>query len=88
MNEGGIIKKNTNNEPLEENNTENNNNIRSIGGTFIHLVKTSELLSKDELKKIFWRNKKKKDMKRKLYKSLNKLNININTNSNEKKEKK
>ena len=88
MNEDGIAKNNTNNEPLEENNTENNNNIRSIGGTFIHLVKTSELLSKDELKKIFWRNKKKKDMKRKLYKSLNKLNININTNSNEKKEKK
>ena len=30
----------------------------------------------DLVKKIFWRNKKKKKMKKKLYKSFNKLNIN------------
>jgi len=79
MNKGGIAKNNTNNEYLEDNEAKIDN-IRSIGGTFIYLVKTSELLSKDILKKIFWRNKKKKEMKRKLYKSLNKLNINANNN--------
>jgi hypothetical protein len=81
MNEGGILKKNINEEDNSETTkNDNSNNIRTVGGTFIHLVKTSDVLTKDELKTIFWRNKKKKEMKRKLYKSLNKLNLNININ--------
>ena len=82
MNEGGVLKTNINKEDLENNKDENQNNIRTIGGTFIYLVKTSDLISKDILKKIFWRNKKKKIMKKKLYKSLNKLNINVKDNNN------
>ena len=81
MNEGGIEKNNGNKKEISNNKIEENNeNIRSIGGTFIHLVKTSDLISKDIIKKIFWRNTKKKGMKKKLYKSLNKLNISINDN--------
>ena len=72
MNDGGI-EKNTN--KTESSKHENEKNMRSIGGTFIHLVKTSDLITKDLLKKIFWRNKKKKELKRKLLKSFNKLNI-------------
>ena len=72
MNDGGI-EKNTN--KAESSKHENEKEMRSIGGTFIHLVKTSDLISKDLLKKIFWRNKKKKELKRKLLKSFNKLSI-------------
>ena len=72
MNDGGI-EKNTN--KIESSKTDNEKEMRSIGGTFIHLVKTSDLISKDLLKKIFWRNKKKKELKRKLLKSFNKLSI-------------
>ena len=72
MNDGGI-EKNTN--KTESSKPENEKEMRSIGGTFIHLVKTSDLISKDLLKKIFWRNKKKKELKRKLLKSFNKLSI-------------
>ena len=72
MNDGGI-EKNTN--KTESSKHENEKNMRSIGGTFIHLVKTSDLITKDLLKKIFWRNKKKKELKRKLLKSFNKLSI-------------
>ena len=79
MNEGGINK----NEK-----SDNENNIRSVGGTFIYLVKTSDLLTKDLLKKIFWRNKKKKKMKRKLYKALNNLNIHNKDKENQEKSKK
>ncbi len=79
MNEGGINK----NEK-----SDNENNIRSVGGTFIYLVKTSDLLTKDLLKKIFWRNKKKKEMKRKLYKALNNLNIHNKDKENQEKSKK
>ena len=64
MNSGGMIKK------------DNDKNIRSIGGTFIYLIKTSDLMNDDLIKKIFWRNKKKKKLKKKLYKSFNKFNIN------------
>ena len=85
MNEGGIEKKDNNKKEEEEKEEKiSNKNIRSIGGTFIHLVKTSDLISKDIIKKIFWRNTKKKAMKKKLYKSLNNLNININDNNNKK----
>ena len=72
MNDGGI-EKNTN--KIESSKIDNEKEMRSIGGTFIHLVKTSDLISKDLLKKIFWRNKKKKELKRKLLKSFNKLSI-------------
>ena len=72
MNDGGIEK---NSNKTESSKHENEKEMRSIGGTFIHLVKTSDLISKDLLKKIFWRNKKKKELKRKLLKSFNKLSI-------------
>ena len=81
MNEGGILKNNINVDNAENDKKEKSDNLRTIGGTFKYLVKTSDILTKDELKKIFWRNKKKKEMKRELYKSLNNLNIN-NTNNN------
>ena len=84
MNEGGLPKNNKNEEKVPQKN-ENSDNLRTVGGTFIHLVKTSDLVSKDALKWIFWRNKKKKEMKRKLYKSL--YNLNINNNNNKTKEK-
>ncbi len=64
MNSGGMNK------------LDDKNNIRSIGGTFIYLIKTSDSINEDLIKKIFWRNNKKKKMKKKLYKSLDKLNIN------------
>ena len=64
MNSGGINK------------IDNVKNTRSIGGTFMYLIKTSELVNDDLIKKIFWRNDKKKKMKKKLYKSFNKLDIN------------
>ena len=51
-------------------------NKRSICGTFYYLVKTSDLINDDLRKKIFWRNTKKKKMKKKLYKSFEKLDIN------------
>ena len=50
-------------------------NMRSIGGTFMYLIKISDVINEDLLKKIFWRNNKKKKMKKKLYKSINKLDI-------------
>ena len=65
MNEGGIKK-----------NGDGGDGIRSVGGTFIHLVKNSDLISKETLKIIFWRNKKKKEMKRKLCKALKNLSLN------------
>ena len=64
MNSGGMVK------------LDDNKNKRSIGGTFIYLVKTSDSINEDLIKKIFWRNNKKKKMKRKFYKSLDKLDIN------------
>ncbi len=89
MNEGGILKKNINEEDNSETTkNDNSNNIRTVGGTFIHLVKTSDVLTKDELKTIFWRNKKKKEMKRKLYKALNNLNIHNKDKENQEKSKK
>ena len=81
MNDGGIEKNINKTEPSKP---ENEKEMRSIGGTFIYLVKTSDLISKDLLKKIFWRNKKKKDLKRKLLKSFNKLNIDYKDDDKEK----
>ena len=81
MNDGGIEK---NTIKTETSKPENEKEMRSIGGTFIYLVKTSDLISKDLLKKIFWRNKKKKDLKRKLLKSFNKLNIDYKDDDKEK----
>ena len=49
--------------------------MRSVGGTFMYLIKTSDVVNEDLIKKIFWRNNKKKKMKKKLYKSFNKLDI-------------
>ena len=84
MNEGGI-EKNTN--KVETSKPENEKEMRSIGGTFIHLVKTSDLIPKDLLKTIFWRNRKKKELKRKLLKSFNKLSIDNNEDNDKKKQK-
>ena len=64
MNSGGIKK------------IDDDKNMRSVGGTFMYLIKTSDLINEDIIKKIFWRNNKKKKMKKKLYKSFNKLDIN------------
>ena len=85
MNDGGIEKNTNKTEPSKP---ENEKEMRSIGGTFIYLVKTSDLISKDLLKKIFWRNKKKKDLKRKLLKSFNKLNIDYKDDDKEKEKEK
>ena len=63
MNSGGIKK------------IDDDKNMRSVGGTFMYLIKTSDLINEDIIKKIFWRNNKKKKMKKKLYKSFNKLDI-------------
>ena len=63
MNSGGIKK------------IDDDKNMRSVGGTFMYLIKTSDVINEDLLKKIFWRNNKKKKMKKKLYKSFNKLDI-------------
>ena len=70
MNSGGMTK------------LDDNTNKRSIGGTFMYLVKTSDSINEDLIKKIFWRNNKKKKMKRKLYKSLDKLDINTENTEN------
>ena len=63
MNSGGIKK------------IDDDKNMRSVGGTFMYLIKTSDLINEDIIKKIFWRNNKKKKMKKKFYKSFNKLHI-------------
>ena len=63
MNSGGIKK------------IDDDKNMRSVGGTFMYLIKTSDVINEDLLKKIFWRNNKNKKMKKKLYKSFNKLDI-------------
>ena len=63
MNSGGIKK------------IDDDKNMRSVGGTFMYLIKTSDVINEDLLKKIFWSNNKKKKMKKKLYKSFNKLGI-------------
>ena len=63
MNSGGIKK------------IDDDKNMRSVGGTFMYLIKTSDVINEDLLKKIFWRNNKKKKIKKKLYKSFNKLDI-------------
>ena len=65
MNQGGLNK------------IDNDKNKRTIGGTFIYLVKKCDVISDDIIKKIFWRNNKKKQAKKKFYKSFNKLDINI-----------
>ena len=63
MNSGGLNK------------IDDDKNKRSIGGTFIYLVKKSDLINDEIIKKIFWRNNKKKKMKKKLCKSFDKLVI-------------
>ena len=70
MNSGGIKK------------IDDDKNMRSVGGTFMYLIKTSDVINEDLLKKIFWRNNKKKKMKKKLYKSFNKLDIKEETSEN------
>ena len=61
MNSGGLNK------------IDDDKNKRSIGGTFIYLVKKSDLINDEIIKKIFWRNNTKKKMKKKLCKSFDKL---------------
>ena len=68
INEGGIEKKNTIN-------TEPTQNVRSVSGTFLYLIKKSEVLSKKDIKRIFWRNNAKKKEKKKFNKQFDKLNI-------------
>ena len=62
INEGGIKKKNS----------ETN---RTIGGTFMYYIKNNENISKDDLKKIFWRKSKGRKEKKKLYKKMINLQI-------------
>ena len=76
MNDGGLAKNNITNEEVN----------RTIGGTFIYYVKKSDLVSKDLIKNIFWRNKQKKKMNKKLNKQFNKLNISHDTEETTKKE--
>ncbi len=62
INEGGIKK----------NDSESN---RTIGGTFMYYIKNNEIISKDDIKKIFWRKSQGRKNKKKLYKKMIKLGI-------------
>ena len=48
---------------------------RTIGGTFMYYIKNNENISKDDLKKIFWRKSKGRKEKKKLYKKMINLQI-------------
>lgn len=48
---------------------------RTLSGTFIKLVKTSGVITKEEMKFIFWKNQKKKREKKKLIKNFNNIKL-------------
>jgi hypothetical protein len=58
MNNGGI-------------NKQDSENKRTICGTFIYYVKTSNYFTSDELKQVFFRNNQKRKERKKLYKKFN-----------------
>ena len=69
INEGGITKNNVNNQ------TDSKENVRTVSGTFLYLIKQSDVLSKKDIKRIFWRNNAKKKEKKKFNNKFDKLNI-------------
>ena len=69
INEGGITKNNVNSQ------TDSKENVRTVSGTFLYLIKQSDVLSKKDIKRIFWRNNAKKKEKKKFNNKFNKLNI-------------
>ena len=69
INEGGIPKKDVNSQ------TELKENVRTVSGTFLYLIKQSDVLSKKDIKRIFWRNNAKKKEKKKFNNKCDKLNI-------------
>ena len=69
INEGGIPKKDVNSQ------TELKENVRTVSGTFLYLIKQSDVLSKKDIKRIFWRNNAKKKEKKKFTNKFDKLNI-------------
>ena len=69
INEGGIPKKDVNSQ------TELKKNVRTVSGTFLYLIKQSDVLSKKDIKRIFWRNNAKKKEKKKFTHKFDKLNI-------------
>lgn len=69
INEGGILKKDVNSQ------TELKENVRTVSGTFLYLIKQSDVLSKKDIKRIFWRNNAKKKEKKKFTNKFDKLNI-------------
>ena len=69
INEGGITKNNVNSQ------TDSKENVRTVSGTFLYLIKQSDVLSKKDIKRIFWRNNAKKKEKKKFNNKFDKLNI-------------
>ena len=69
INEGGITKNNVNSQ------TDSKENVRTVSGTFLYLIKQSDVLSKKDIKRIFWRNNAKKKEKKKFHNKFDKLNI-------------
>lgn len=69
INEGGIPKKDVNSQ------TDLKENVRTVSGTFLYLIKQSDVLSKKDIKRIFWRNNAKKKEKKKFTNKFDKLNI-------------
>ena len=69
INEGGITKNNVNSQ------TDSKENVRTVSGTFLYLIKQSDVLSKIDIKRIFWRNNAKKKEKKKFNNKFDKLNI-------------
>ena len=72
MNEGGMLKKKL----VDESDPENALNFRTVGGTFINVVKETGEFSKDVYKRMFYRNYASRNKRRKLYKKLDKLSLN------------
>ena len=71
INEGGITKNNVNSQ------TDSKENVRTVSGTFLYLIKQSDVLSKKDIKRIFWRNNAKKKEKKKFNNKFDKLNIQL-----------
>ena len=69
INEGGITKNNVNSQ------TDSKENVRTVSGTFLYLIKQNDVLSKKDIKRIFWRNNAKKKEKKKFNNKFDKLNI-------------
>ena len=69
INEGGVTKNNVNSQ------TDSKENVRTVSGTFLYLIKQSDVLSKKDIKRIFWRNNAKKKEKKKFNNKFDKLNI-------------